>query len=167
MPPTEKASFCIRAVSRSGIRRRWLCSLGRFGRACLPAHAAALDAGRRSPGHGIQGAHVPSGASHSRWHGHASRDVDVSSWSRRGHDWQNGIMLERSPRAVGADMFAKPAFSVAALRLAMEPHAGIATFLGMHPMPFTPRPTGLTRPPRPVQMFARGTASSVGRAADS
>ncbi len=30
-------------------------------------------------------------------------------------------------------MFTKSAFSMAALRLAMAPHAGIATFFGMHP----------------------------------
>ncbi len=29
-------------------------------------------------------------------------------------------------------MFTKSAFSMAALRLAMAPHAGIATFFGMH-----------------------------------
>ncbi len=32
-------------------------------------------------------------------------------------------------------MFTKSAFSMAALRLAMAPHVGIATFLGMHPRP--------------------------------
>ncbi len=30
-------------------------------------------------------------------------------------------------------MFTKSAFGMAALRLAMAPHAGIATFFGMHP----------------------------------
>ncbi len=30
-------------------------------------------------------------------------------------------------------MFTKSAFSMAALRWAMAPHAGIATFFGMHP----------------------------------
>ncbi len=31
-------------------------------------------------------------------------------------------------------MFTKSAFSMAALRLAMAPHAGIGTFFGMHPV---------------------------------
>ncbi len=38
-------------------------------------------------------------------------------------------------------MFTKSAFSVAALRLAMAPHAGIATFFGMHPAVTAPGAT--------------------------
>ncbi len=37
-------------------------------------------------------------------------------------------------QAVGAGMFTKSAFSMAALRLAMTPDAGIATVFGMHPL---------------------------------
>lgn len=45
---------------------------------------------------------------------------------------QEASHSEWHAQAVGAGMFAKSAFSMAVLRLAMAPRAGIAAFIGMH-----------------------------------
>ncbi len=53
-------------------------------------------------------------------------------------------------------MFTKSAFSMAALRLAMAPHAGIATFFGMRPSNSLPPRRLHSRPPGPMLIgFAR------------
>ncbi len=65
-----------------------------------------------------------------------SIDALPHEWANRGHRLiaRGASHFGWHAQAVGAGMFTKSAFSMAALRLAMASHAGIATFFGMHPI---------------------------------